>query len=113
MDPKEEWNKAIENGSEAMIQALNTFGPSETLSLLLCFSNDDPVVNHLLIKHPSVVAIGEFLSRMLVCKNRNNKVKGKIKVKRVNDGKRKAKNEESFTPGGVVKEENLGSGLAF
>ena len=75
MYSKEEWDKAIENGSEAMIQALITFGPSETLNLLLCVSNDDPVVNHLLTKYPRAVAVGEFFFRMRPYKNRNNNLK--------------------------------------
>ena len=51
MVSKEEWDKVIEKASEAMAQALNTFGPSETLNLLVRFSNNDPVVNHLLMKY--------------------------------------------------------------
>ena len=75
MFSKEEWEKAIEEGSEAMVQALKTFGPTETLNLLLRFSNDDPVINHLLIRYPSAVAVGEFIGRLLVYENENDKVK--------------------------------------
>ncbi len=75
MFSKEEWEKAIEEGSEAMVQALKTFGPSETLKVLLCFSNNDPVVNQLLMKYPSFAAVSEFLGRLLVYENENDKVK--------------------------------------
>jgi hypothetical protein len=96
MFSKEEWEKAIEEGSEAMVQALKTFGPSETLNLLLYFSNNDPVLNQLLIKYPSIVAVGEFFSRMLVYKNRDDKVK-EINVKRGCDDKNNVNNEGPST----------------
>ena len=44
-----------------MCRTLNTFGSGETLRLLLEFSKDDPIVNELLTKYPSIVAIGAFL----------------------------------------------------
>jgi hypothetical protein len=91
MISNEEWEKMMETGFEAMIQALNTFGPSETLNLLLYVSNDDPVVNHLLSKYPSVVAIGEFYSRLLVYKNKNDQVEGEIKVEMNCDGEGEVK----------------------
>lgn len=82
----------MEKGFEAMVQAINTFGPSETLNFLLSFSNNDPVVNQLLMKYPSVVAVSEFLGRLLVYENENDKVK-EINVKRMCDGKGNVKNE--------------------
>lgn len=103
MVSKEEWENMMEKGSEAMAQALNTFGPSETLNMLLRFSNDDPVMNHLLTKYPSVVAVGEFFGRLLAYEKKNNKVKGKIKVKKKCNGKGKAKKEGSFAPEDVSK----------
>ena len=98
MVSNEEWEKMMEKGSEAMIQALVNFGPSETLNMLVCFSNNDPIVNQLLMKYPSVVAIGEFFGRLVVYENKNDKVKGKIKVKRKCDGKGKVKEEGSAIP---------------
>jgi len=97
MVSNEEWKKMMEKGFEAMIQALNTFGPSETLNLLLCVSNDDPVVNHLLSKYPSVVAVGEFYSRLLVYENKNDGVKGEIKVERNCDSEGEVKKEGPST----------------
>ena len=75
MVSKEEWQNMMEKGSEAMVQSLITFGPSETLNMLLRFSNGDPVMNHLLTIYPSVVAIGDFLGRLLVYENKNDGMK--------------------------------------
>ena len=93
MVSNEEWEKMMEKGSEAMIQALVNFGPSETLNMLVCFSNNDPIVNQLLMKYPSVVAMGDFFGRLLVYENKNDKVKRKIKVKSKCNGKGKVKKE--------------------
>jgi hypothetical protein len=98
MVSKEEWDNMMEKGFEAMVQALNTFGPSETLSMLLRFSNGDPVMNHLLTKYPSVVAIGDFFGRLLVYENRGDKVKEKIKVKKKSNGKCIGKKEGPRAP---------------
>ena len=103
MVSEEEWEKILQKGSEAMIQALINFGPSETLNLLVAFSNHDPVVNHLLMKYPSVVAVGEFFSRLLLYENRNNELKQKIKVKRNCNSKGKVINKRSTGPENTFK----------
>jgi hypothetical protein len=55
------WEKVLEQASKDMCKALNSFGSEETLRLLLQFSKDDLIVNELLTKYPSIVAIGDFL----------------------------------------------------
>ncbi len=54
---KEIMEKAIAD----MVGSLNRFGPSETLGLLITFSNIDPVLAELLSRFPSLVATGDFL----------------------------------------------------
>ena len=56
-----EWKEALETTSKELCKSLNTFGSVETLRLLLEFSQYDPIVNELLAKYPSIVAIGDFL----------------------------------------------------
>jgi hypothetical protein len=56
-----EWKEALEKASKELYKALNTFGPSETLKLLLEFSRDDLIVRELLTMYPSVVSLGDFL----------------------------------------------------
>jgi len=56
-----EWKETLEKASKELYKALNTFGPSETLKLLLEFSSDDLIVRELLTMYPSVVSIGDFL----------------------------------------------------
>lgn len=56
-----EWKKTLEKASEDLYKTLNTFGPSETLKLLLEFSRDDLIVLELLAMYPSIVSIGDFL----------------------------------------------------
>ena len=56
-----EWEKTLKVASKEMCKALNTFGSGETLRLLLEFSRCDPIMNELLTKYPSIVAIGDFL----------------------------------------------------
>jgi len=58
-----EWKKTLEKASEDLYKTLNTFGPSETLKLLLEFSRDDLIVRELLTMYPSVVSLGDFLFR--------------------------------------------------
>ncbi|MBM4339791.1 MAG: hypothetical protein FJ110_09625 [Deltaproteobacteria bacterium] len=94
MFSKEEWENMKEKGSEAMTQALNTFGPSETLNMLLFFSNSDPVMNHLLTKYPSVVATGDFYSRLPVYENRNDKAAEETRVETESETKGEMEKEE-------------------
>ena len=56
-----EWGEILKQASKDMCKALNSFGSGETLRLLLEFSQDDPIINELLTKFPSIVAIGDFL----------------------------------------------------
>jgi len=58
MDANKE--EAIEKAHTEMLKALNHFGPRETLSLLVEFSNEDAIVNELLVMFPSIVAVGDF-----------------------------------------------------
>ena len=55
------WEETLKQASKDMCKALNSFGSGETLRLLLEFSQADPIVNELLTKYPSIVAIGDFL----------------------------------------------------
>jgi hypothetical protein len=81
----QEWEKAMENASEAMIQALNTYGPSETLDLLVRFSDSDPIMGQLLLRFPTIVALGEFFSRIRVYKDSKSKIRRRL----TNGAKRK------------------------
>ncbi len=58
-----EWKETRERASKELYKALNAFGPSETLKLLLEFSRNDLIVRELLTMYPSVVSIGDFLFR--------------------------------------------------
>lgn len=51
-----------------MCKSLDAFGPREVLDLLVTHSRRDVIVNELLIRVPSVVALGEFLSRIPIQK---------------------------------------------
>ena len=57
-----EWENVLEQASKDMCRALNSFGTGETLRLLLEFSRNDPIVNELLVKYPSIIAVGDFLN---------------------------------------------------
>ena len=93
MVSQEQWDKVFEKASEDMLQTLNTFGPSETLSLLVRFSGHDPVVNQLLMKYPSTVAIGEFLSRIRFCESsdKNIPIQNINRFKEKHNARRKGK----------------------
>jgi len=56
-----EWEKVLEQASKDLCKTLNIFGSVETLRLLLEFSQCDPIMNELLTKYPSIVAVGDFL----------------------------------------------------
>jgi hypothetical protein len=58
------WQKAFGD----MCKSLDKFGEAEILDLLVTHSRQDVIVNELLSKFPSVVALGNFLSRMPVWK---------------------------------------------
>ena len=59
---KGESEEILKIASKELVKSLNTFGSVETLRLLLEFSKDDPIMNELLTKYPSIVAIGDFLN---------------------------------------------------
>lgn len=44
-----------------MCKCLNSYGIGETLKLLVRFSNQDRIINELLITYPTTVALGEIL----------------------------------------------------
>ncbi len=56
-----EWKRTLEKASKELYKALNTYGPSETLRLLVEFSEDDLIVRELLTTYPFVVSVGDFL----------------------------------------------------
>jgi hypothetical protein len=56
-----EWKETLEKASRELYKALNAFGPSETLKLLLEFSRDDLIVRELLAMYPYIVSTGDFL----------------------------------------------------
>ena len=47
-----------------MCKGLNKFGPREILNLMVIYSHQDEVVQQLLTRFPTVVAIGDFLSTL-------------------------------------------------
>lgn len=58
-----EWKETLEKASQELYKALNAFGPSETLKLLLEFSRGDVIVRELLTMYPCIVSTGDFLFR--------------------------------------------------
>ena len=58
-----EQKEILEKASEEMCKSLNSFGTNETLKLLVTFSSDDVIVNELLARFPSIVAIGDFFCK--------------------------------------------------
>jgi len=59
---KGESEEILKIAHKELVKSLNTFGSGETLRLLLAFSQCDPIMNELLTKYPSIVAIGDFLN---------------------------------------------------
>jgi hypothetical protein len=51
-----------------MCKSLDKFGEAEILDLLVTHSRRDIIVGELLVRYPSVVALGDFLSRMPIQK---------------------------------------------
>ena len=58
------WQRAFGD----MCKGLDKFGEAEILDLLVTHSRRDVIMNGLLIRYPSVVALGNFLSRMPIQK---------------------------------------------
>ena len=51
----------LNKATEHMVNSLNSFGPSETLRLLVTYSNQDWILRELLAVFPSIVALNYFL----------------------------------------------------
>ena len=64
MAVNEQTEDLLERASGDLYRSLNRFGCQEVLKLLTCFSNDDPIVNQLLTKLPSVVSVCDFMFRL-------------------------------------------------
>jgi hypothetical protein len=61
---KEILNKA----TDAMVKSLNSFGPGETLKLLVTYSNQDWILTELLTRFPYIVTTSLFLFRKPIVK---------------------------------------------
>jgi hypothetical protein len=58
--------EVLKKAFDDMCKGLNRFGPKEILNLMVIHSHRDEVVHQLLIRYPTVVAIGDFLSTLPV-----------------------------------------------
>jgi hypothetical protein len=58
--------EVLKKAFDDMCRGLNKFGPKEILNLMVIHSHRDEVVHQLLIRYPTVVAIGDFLSTLPV-----------------------------------------------
>ena len=67
MDVKE-LEEILTKATDAMVKSLNSFGPSETLKLLVKYSNEDWILRELLARFPSIVTTSLFLYRKPVIK---------------------------------------------
>ena len=56
-----EIEETLNKATEHMVKSLNSYGPGETLKLLLRFSNQDWILRELLAVFPSIVALNYFL----------------------------------------------------
>jgi hypothetical protein len=56
-----EHEEILKKATEHMVQSINSFGLSETLRLLVKFSNQDAILRELLIIFPSLVNLNLFL----------------------------------------------------
>jgi hypothetical protein len=56
-----EHEEILKKATEHMVQSLNSFGLSETLKLLVKFSNQDAILRELLTIFPSLVNLNLFL----------------------------------------------------
>jgi len=56
-----ETEEILNKATQAMVNSLNSFGPRETLRLLVMYSNQDWVLRELLAVFPSIVALNYFL----------------------------------------------------
>jgi hypothetical protein len=60
--------EVIKKAFDDMCKGLDKFGPKEILNLLVIHSHHDDVVHHLLVRFPTVVALGDFLSTLPIRK---------------------------------------------
>jgi hypothetical protein len=56
-----EHEEILKKATENMVESINSFGLSETLKLLVKFSNQDAILRELLIIFPSLVNLNLFL----------------------------------------------------
>ena len=63
-----EIQEILNKATEHMVKSLNAFGPSETLRLLVTYSNQDVILRELLARFPSIVTTSLFLYRKPVIK---------------------------------------------
>lgn len=56
-----EHEEILKKATENMVESINSFGLSETLKLLVMFSNQDAVLRELLTIFPSLVTLNLFL----------------------------------------------------
>lgn len=70
--PKENKPESIEDffqkAFDIMCSALDKYGPNEVLELLVANSRNDTICRHLLLRFPTTVALGNFLSTLPVIK---------------------------------------------
>jgi hypothetical protein len=71
MDANEQ-EEILRKATEHMVQSLNSFGMSETLKLLVKFSNQDAILRELLTIFPSLVNLNLFLQGKPVYKIQMN-----------------------------------------
>jgi len=53
--------EVFKNAFDDMCKGLDKFGPKEILNLMVVHSHRDDIVHHLLVRFPTVVALGDFL----------------------------------------------------
>ena len=56
-----EVEEILNKATDAMVKSLNSFGPSETLRLLVTYSKGDAILRELLTRFPSIVTTSLFL----------------------------------------------------
>ena len=68
----DEYEEILRKATQHMVQSINSFGLSETLRLLVKFSNQDAILRELLIIFPSLVNLNLFLQGKPVYKIQMN-----------------------------------------
>lgn len=61
VDKTKSKEEVFKKAFEDMCKGLDRFGPKEILNLMVIHSHRDEVVHQLLIRFPTVVALGDFL----------------------------------------------------